>query len=231
MDTITVSSSFTSIYSTIPPATKSCQLGKNKWYYFSLMCLFIALNKVLFSINERVGHLGGKEVNRNIKHQTTWGIRRLTLDIRLWISDVAPQKSNIRQWTSDITRLASSIRHWTYNIRHQTSEIRHQKWDIIRQTLDIRLLTLDKRNRTSDIGHQMSDFRHAMSDVGLQTSEVWCLMSNVRCLTPDVSCLMFNVRRLMFDGFSPVGFCFSRVRTQCEPASHAKEKAVMREKK
>ena len=30
MDTITVSSSFTSIYSTIPPATKSCQLGKNK---------------------------------------------------------------------------------------------------------------------------------------------------------------------------------------------------------
>ena len=36
MDTITVSSSFTSIYSTIPPATKSCQLGKNKCYYFSL---------------------------------------------------------------------------------------------------------------------------------------------------------------------------------------------------
>ena len=165
MDTITVSSSFTSIYSTIPPATKSCQLGKNKWYYFSLMCLFIAFNKVLFSINERVGHLGGKEVNRNIKHQTTWGIRRLTLDIRLWISDVAPQKSNIRQWTSDITRLASSIGHWTYNIRHQTSEIRHQKWDIRHQTLDI-------RNRTSDIGQQISDFRHPMCDVRLQTSDV-----------------------------------------------------------
>ena len=68
MDTITVSSSFTSIYSTIPPATKSCQLGKNKCYYFSLMYLFIALNKVLFSINERVGHLGGKEVNREFRH-------------------------------------------------------------------------------------------------------------------------------------------------------------------
>ena len=69
MDTITVSSSFTSIYSTIPPATKSCQLAKNKCYYFSLMYLFIALNKVLFSINERVGHLGGKEVNREFRHR------------------------------------------------------------------------------------------------------------------------------------------------------------------
>ena len=54
--------------STIPPATKSCQLAKNKCYYFSLMYLFIALNKVLFSINERVGHLGGKEVNREFRH-------------------------------------------------------------------------------------------------------------------------------------------------------------------
>ena len=69
MDTITVSSSFTSIYSTIPPATKSCQLAKNKCYHFSLMYLFIALNKVLFSINERVGHLGGKEVNREFRHR------------------------------------------------------------------------------------------------------------------------------------------------------------------
>ena len=69
MDTITVSSSLTSIYSTIPPATKSCQLGRNKCYYFSLMYLFIALNKVLFSINERVGHLGGKEVNREFRHR------------------------------------------------------------------------------------------------------------------------------------------------------------------
>jgi len=69
MDTITVSSSFTSIYSTIPPATKSCQLGKNKRYYFSLIYLFIALNKVLLSINERVGHLGGKEVNREFRHR------------------------------------------------------------------------------------------------------------------------------------------------------------------
>ena len=69
MDTITVSSSFTSIYSTIPPATKSCQLGKNKCYYFSLMYIFIALNKVLFSINERVGHLGGNEVNREFRHR------------------------------------------------------------------------------------------------------------------------------------------------------------------
>ena len=55
--------------STIPPATKSCQLAKNKCYYFSLMYLFIALNKVLFSINERVGHLGGKEVNREFRHR------------------------------------------------------------------------------------------------------------------------------------------------------------------
>ena len=80
MDTITVSSSFTSIYSTIPPATKSCQLGKNKCYYFSLMYLFIALNKVLFSINEGVRHLGGKEVNGEFRHrrfpaceQALWG--------------------------------------------------------------------------------------------------------------------------------------------------------------
>ena len=33
------------------------------------MYLFIALNKVLFSINERVGHLGGKEVNREFRHR------------------------------------------------------------------------------------------------------------------------------------------------------------------
>ena len=33
------------------------------------MNLFIALNKVLFSINERVGHLGGKEVNREFRHR------------------------------------------------------------------------------------------------------------------------------------------------------------------
>ena len=193
MDTITVSSSFTSIYSTIPPATKSCQLAKNKCYYFSLMYLFIALNKVLFSMNERVGHLGGEEVNRDIKRQTTWGIRRLTLDMRCWISNIAPQKSNIRQWTADTKRLTSSIRHRTYNIRHQTSEIRHQKWDIRRQTLDIRHLTLDIRNRTSDIGHQMPDFRHAMSDVGLQTSEVWCLMSDSRCQLSDVRCQTSDV--------------------------------------
>ena len=33
------------------------------------MNLFIALNKVLFSMNERVGHLGGKEVNREFWHR------------------------------------------------------------------------------------------------------------------------------------------------------------------
>ena len=33
------------------------------------MYLFIVLNKVLFSINERVGHLGGKEVNREFRHR------------------------------------------------------------------------------------------------------------------------------------------------------------------
>ena len=33
------------------------------------MYLLIVLNKVLFSINERVGHLGGKEVNREFRHR------------------------------------------------------------------------------------------------------------------------------------------------------------------
>lgn len=143
MDTITVSSSFTSIYSTIPPATKSCQLGKNKCYYFSLMYLFIALNKVLFTINERVGHLGGKEVNRDIKRQTTWGIRCLTLDIRHWISDITPQKSNIRV----------DIRHHTFDIEHQTLDIQHKTSDVWDQRSEV-------GHHTSDIGHQTSDIGH-----------------------------------------------------------------------